>query len=162
MSFRENLARRVFRWWHDRQVRALRESFAACGVGLSLDLPAVIRGTDRIRIGSRVSINAYAHFWGQGGITIGDDCLIASHVTITSLTHDIDAPRFRDSLIQKPVVLEDNVWIGSHATILPGVTIGRGAVVGAGAVVTKNVPPRAVVVGVPARVQKILPDRPTA
>ncbi len=55
---------------------------------------------------------------------------------------------------EKPVVIEDDVWIGSRVTILPGVTIGRGSVVGAAAVVTKDVPPYSVVAGNPAKVVK--------
>ncbi len=100
--------------------------------------------------GRGVSINAFVHIWGQGGVTIGDNCLIASHVVVTSLTHDPQAPNHAESLIARPVVIGRNVWIGSHAVILPGVTVGDGAVIGAGAVVTKDVPPGITVVGIPA------------
>jgi acetyltransferase-like isoleucine patch superfamily enzyme len=83
-------------------------------------------------------------------VTIGDDTLIASHVAITSLTHDPRADLYSASQQSRPIVIGRNVWIGTHAVILPGVTIGDGAIIGAGAVVTRDVAPRAVVVGVPA------------
>lgn len=89
--------------------------------------------------------------WGSGGITIGNDVLIAAHASITSVTHDKAAACYRDSTVYAPVVIGDNVWIGSGAVILPGVTLGSGCIVGAGAVVTRDVPPRTVVTGVPAR-----------
>jgi maltose O-acetyltransferase len=60
----------------------------------------------------------------------------------------------QSTLLMREVVIEEDVWIGAHAIIMPGVTIGRGAVVGAGAVVTTDVEPRAIVVGVPAKVLK--------
>jgi acetyltransferase-like isoleucine patch superfamily enzyme len=63
---------------------------------------------------------------------------------------DISTPIFRQGLVTAPVFIEDDVWIGCNATILKGVRIGRGAIVAAGAVVTKNVPPLAIVAGVPA------------
>jgi acetyltransferase-like isoleucine patch superfamily enzyme len=110
----------------------------------------VINNADHLRIGARVSINAFVHIWALGGVTIGDDTLIASHVAITSLTHDPRAELFSASLQSRPIVIGRNVWIGTHAVILPGVTIGDGAIIGAGAVVTKDVAPRTVVVGIPA------------
>ncbi len=103
-----------------------------------------------LRVGNGVSINAFVHIWAQGGVSIGDSSLIASHVAITSLTHGTGAETFAGSLVSKPVEIGRNVWIGSHAVILPGVTIGDGAVVGAGAVVTRNVEAGDVVAGVPA------------
>ena len=90
--------------------------------------------------------------WGQGKITIGNDCLIASHVSINSVTHDAKADLYTSTAIEKEVIIGNNVWIGSHAVILPGIKIGDNAIVGAGAVVTKDVPAGAVVVGVPAKV----------
>ena len=91
------------------------------------------------------------------GITrIGAKCLISQGVSIIGSNHSFDSgipiteqPSRTDKL---GVVIEDDVWIGTNATILPGVTIGRGAVVAAGSVVTADVPPGAIVAGVPARV----------
>lgn len=149
--FTDRLLTRFDRWLHDRRVAALKRTFAACGSGVSIDLPSVIRGGEKLRLGSRVSINAFVHIWAQGGLVIGDDTLIASHAAITTLTHDKSAARFRDTLVMKPVVIGANVWIGTHAVIMPGVTIGDGAIVGAGAVVTRDVAPGTTVTGIPAR-----------
>lgn len=104
-----------------------------------------------ITIGARVFINAGGRFQDQGGITIGDDCLIGHNAVIATLQHDI-APERRADLLPSPVVLGRNVWLGANVTVLPGVTIGDDAVVGAGSVVTKDVPARSIVVGSPARV----------
>lgn len=87
--------------------------------------------------------------WGGGGISTGNDVLIASDGVITSLTHDTNAACFRETTLRAPVVIGDNVWAG--AFILPGVTVGAGSIVAAGAVVTRDVPANAVVAGVPAR-----------
>jgi len=110
----------------------------------------VIHGPAHVTIGSGCSIAEFVHIWGQGRVVIGNDVLVASHVTITSVSHDRHASRYKDSLVFGQVTIEDNVWIGSGAVILPGVTLGTGCIVGAGAVVTKDVAPGAVVVGVPA------------
>jgi len=104
-----------------------------------------------LRLGERVFVNSGCRFQDQGGITIGDDALIGHNVVIATLNHDLD-PGQRGTTAPRPVVIGDRVWIGANATVLPGVTIGDGAVVAAGAVVTKDVPPRTVVGGVPARV----------
>ena len=104
-----------------------------------------------IKIGKRVFINAGCQFQDQGGITIGDDVLVGPQTIIATLNHDPD-PDKRGGMFAKPVVIGDKVWLGARVTICPGVTIGAGAIVGAGAVVTKDVPPRTVVAGVPAKV----------
>ena len=106
-----------------------------------------------IKIGKRVFINSGCCFQDQGGIEIGDDVLIGQQVVIATLNHDLQ-PKRRASMTPKPVKICNKVWIGAHATILPGVTVGEGAVVAAGAVVTKDVPPNTVVGGVPAKVIK--------
>lgn len=149
-TFLQRLITRLDRWLIEQRRQFLLRRFAACGENVSLQLPVVINHPDHLRVGSRVSINAFVHIWALGGVSIGDDTLIASHVAITSLTHDPTAASFAATTVTKPVVIGRNVWIGAHAVILPGVTIGDGAIVGAGAVVTKDVAPRAIVTGVPA------------
>lgn len=149
-DFTQRLIRRLDSWLSDRRIATLKGQFAACGEQVSIQLPVVINNADHLRIGDRVSINAFVHIWALGGVTIGDDTLIASHVAITSLTHDPQAEVFSASSQARPVLIGRNVWIGTHAVILPGVTIGDGAIIGAGAVVIRDVAPKSVVVGVPA------------
>lgn len=108
-----------------------------------------------ITVGKRVFINSGCCFQDQGGIYIGDDCLIGQQVVIATLNHDLD-PAHRKDLLPKPVRLGRNVWVGAHATILAGVTVGDNAVIAAGAVVAKDVPAGTVVGGVPAKVIKTL------
>jgi maltose O-acetyltransferase len=135
-----------------RKVKSLKSTFKTCGDNVSIQLPVCINGSKNISVGNDVSINAFVHIWGQGGVTIGNDCLIASHVSITSLTHNVDAALYRHENIAKQVIIGNNVWIGTHAVILPGVEIGDNAIVGAGAVVNKNVPANTIVAGVPAKI----------
>lgn len=102
-----------------------------------------------IRIGSDCIIGENVVLDGRDDITIGDHVDIASEVMIYNSQHDIHNPTF--DAISAPVVIEDYVFIGPRAIILPGVTIGKGAVVAAGAVVTKDVAADTVVGGVPAK-----------
>ena len=111
-----------------------------------------------IHVGKFVFINAGCSFQDQGGITIGDGCLIGHNTVIATLNHD-ENPAKRNELHPAPVVIGKKVWVGSNATILPGVTIGDNAIVAAGAVVTKDVPPDTVVAGVPARILREIHDK---
>lgn len=106
-----------------------------------------------ISIGKDVFINSGCHFQDQGGITIGDGTLIGHNVVLATINHDLDPTKNRINHYA-PIHIGEHVWIGSNATILPGVTIGDWAVVGAGAVVARDVPSMTVVGGVPAKVIK--------
>lgn len=110
-----------------------------------------------IRIGKNVFINSCCCFQDQGGISIGDGSLIGHCVVIATINHDF-APERRGDEYMKPVAIGKNVWIGAHATVLPGVSIGDGAVIAAGAVVTKDVPAGVVAGGVPARIIRKLAE----
>lgn len=106
-------------------------------------------------IGEHSFIGCNAVLGAGGGIRIGNHVLIGQSANIHAENHVFRDPHrlIREQGVSyQGVVIEDDVWIGSKATILDGVTIGRGAVVGAGAVVTRDVPPLAIVAGVPARV----------
>ena len=103
-----------------------------------------------IHIGRNVFINAGCKFQDQGGIYIGDNALIGHNVVMATLNHE-ENPESRANLIAAPIRIGNKVWIGSNATILPGVTIGDGAIIAAGAVVTKDVEEESIVAGVPAK-----------
>jgi len=111
-----------------------------------------------ITIGDRVSINYDCHIGCVNEITIGNDVLLASRVYVSDHSHgatnysDIDlSPSERLVHSKGPVIIEDGVWIGEGACILPGVRIGRHAIVGANAVVTRDVAPYTIVAGIPAQ-----------
>lgn len=109
-----------------------------------------------ITIGENVFINACCHFQDHGGVTIGEGSFIGHNVVFATLNHGL-APQDRSTTYPAPIKLGKNVWIGSNATILQGVTIGDNAVVGAGAVVTKDVEANTIVGGVPATFIKFIP-----
>ena len=106
-----------------------------------------------IYIGKNVFINCCCHFQDQGGIYIGDGALIGSFVVLATINHGLN-PAQRSDNHPSPIHIGKNVWLGSHCTVLPGVTIGDNSVIAAGAVVTKDVPAYSVAAGVPARVIK--------
>lgn len=111
-----------------------------------------------LKIGKNCSINSFCFIDADiGNVEIGDNVLIGPHVGIHGSNYNY-ASREKlivdQDIVSKGIRIEDDVWIGSHSTILDGVTIGKGAVIGAGAVVTKDIPPYSIAVGVPARVIK--------
>ena len=110
-----------------------------------------------IILGKNVFINSGCRFQDQGGITIGDGVLIGHNVVIATLNHNLQ-PKKRANLIPMSVKIGNCVWIGSNATILPGITIGDNAVIGAGSVVTKDVPKNTVVAGNPAMVIQMIEE----
>jgi len=120
---------------------------------------------DVIVIGKHCQVNEDVYI--QSAI-IGDYVMIAQHVAILAVTHNfdrIDVPIIlQGSTKVKPVIINDDVWIGRNVVIMPGITIGKGVIVGAGAVVTKDIPDYAIVGGVPAKllryrnVEKYIPQ----
>ncbi|QDY90237.1 glycosyltransferase [Arthrobacter sp. UKPF54-2] len=108
-----------------------------------------------VRIGARSAIGVNNVIWGQGGVTIGVDALLGPDVVIVSENHEsssIDIPIRLQGSARAPIRIGDGCWIGAGAKILAGVSMGNGSVVGAGAVVTRDVPPYAIVAGVPAKI----------
>lgn len=143
-------------------------------IGAAVTLKATDGG--RIVLGDRVTISNGATlvakrgwltigadgFVGEGAVLvarerleIGADALIAEHVTVRDQDHgmrDPDRPMRTQGYTTAPIIIGDDVWLGSKSVVLKGVSIGKGAVVGAGAVVTRSLPSGAIAVGVPARV----------
>jgi len=118
-------------------------------------------GKKTLHFGSNVQINDYVHITAMESVKIGNNVLMASKIYISDCTHgnysgvenhsSPEVPPIKRSYVCKPVVIEDNVWIGESVSILPGVTIGKGCVIGANSIVTKNIPPYVIAVGVPAK-----------
>lgn len=127
-----------------------------CGksVWISEGARVIVKESGRLDIGDRVFVNHHAMIDCHQSIEIGRGALIGPFVYIGDFDHDIhrgSVPEIGKESICAPVIIGDHVWIGAHAVVLKGVTIGEGAVVAAGAVVTRNVEPMSIVGGVPAR-----------
>ncbi len=107
-----------------------------------------------IRLGNDCYVGPYAILNGQGGLTIGDNVLIAGHCHIVAGNHrfdDPDRPINTQGFDSRGIVIQDDVWLGAGAKVLDGVRIGHGSIVSAGAVVTRDVAPLSIMAGVPAR-----------
>ncbi len=123
---------------------------AAILMGQEVQMAGLRTSGKRVSIGKGTVINHGCFLYTTGGLLIGNNVSISRGVWLVTGSHDMNDPRFPD--FYKPIAIGDYAWIGVRATILGGVTIGEGAVVMAGAVVTRDVPPFAVVGGVPARI----------
>lgn len=141
----------------------LEELFGSIGENVEIDTPFYCDYGKNIFIGSDVIINISCTFVDNRPIRIGNQVLIASNVQIYTSSHPVlprerlvpdwkekGAPFFRT--YAKPVTVEDGVWIGGGAILLPGVTIGKNSVIGAGSVVNRSIPENCVAVGNPCRV----------
>lgn len=137
----------------------LRRHLGSCGEGVRISQGVVLEMLANLHLGSHVFINRGTVISARARITIGDDVLIGPHVGIHSSDHgyeDAAIPIRCQPHRSSPIVVGDDVWIGGHATVLRGVTIGRGSVVAAGAVVNRDVPEGVLVAGVPARVVRAI------
>jgi len=111
-----------------------------------------------IALGRNVFVNYNCVFLDCGPISLGDETMLGPAVQLYTAAHPLDAAERRSGIEwTRPIRIGRDVWIGGGAVVLPGVTIGDGAVVGAGSVVTRDVPPGAVVVGNPARIVRNIP-----
>ena len=128
----------------------MRLGGAKIGKGTSIHIGARFFSLKNIKIGEDTIIGYRCFLDGREELTIGSHVDVASEVMIYNSEHDVNSDSF--SAVNGAVVIEDYVFVGPRAIILPGVTIGRGAVVAAGAVVTKDVNDFTIVGGVPAKV----------
>ncbi len=128
---------------------------------VSIDHGVDIRAYDKegghITIDEHTYVGPYVCMAGPGFIKIGKDCMVASHSSLYANNHifaDPERPFREQGVSSEGIVIEDDCWLGTGVRVLDGVTIGKGSVIGAGSVVTKDIPPYSVAVGVPARVIK--------
>lgn len=169
LSLKEALKKavvRVYNWWLDFKIfivdmtgfcpfwfwRKFIYRLAGLKIGKGSKIHVFCRFFEpkNIEIGEDTIIGEYAFLDGRAKLKIGNHVDIASQVLIYNSKHDINDPEFKAK--EYPVEIEDYVFVGPRAIIMPGKKIGRGAVVAAGAIVTHDVPPGKIVAGVPARV----------
>jgi acetyltransferase-like isoleucine patch superfamily enzyme len=113
-----------------------------------------------VRIGRNCAINARVFLLGHHRISIGDDVILSAGAML--IDAGLESKNFGlvgvPSYVVGEIVVEDGVWVGAGAIVLPGVTIGRKSIIGAGSVVTRDVPPYSIAVGVPARATRRTDD----
>jgi len=131
----------------------LDELLGAFGAGSYVTPPLWCDYGYPISIGARTFLNVGTMILDGGGVTIGDDVLIATGVQLLTATHPFDAVQRRAGWESAaPITVGDGAWLGGGVIVCPGVSIGAEAVVGAGSVVTRDVPAGALAVGNPCRV----------
>jgi acetyltransferase-like isoleucine patch superfamily enzyme len=141
----------------DASVDASRSPGVRFGDKVTLNRYAYIQGGNGgVRLGNGVEINNFSIVNGTGGVDIGDDTLVGPGVRIISYQHRhaADATIRSQPVDARPIRIGRDCWLGANAIIMSGVSIGDGVVVAAGAVVRVDIPPRAIVAGVPATVKK--------
>lgn len=148
--------------------KIIGELFGSVGNNVHIDIDFHCEYGINIHCGSDVIINMNCTFVDNNRINIGNNVLIASDVKIYTATHTTDIAGRTNTpankkisgcfcrTYSKPITIEDNVWIGGGAILLPGVTIGKNSVIGAGSVVTRSIPENSVAVGNPCRTIKRL------
>lgn len=143
-------------FWKKIRWMACKGLFNYCGKDARIEPRAFFHSGRNISLGDRSGIGENAKL--RGIITIGNDVMIGEDVLMITANHKYkrtDIPMCEQGFTEeKPIIIGNDVWIGSRVIILAGVKVGKGAIIGAGAVVAKDVPERAIVVGNPAKVIK--------
>jgi carbonic anhydrase/acetyltransferase-like protein (isoleucine patch superfamily) len=136
------------------------------GVSLDRGVTLLCSGTaqpNKLVIRSGTYVNRLTMFDAHQDLEIGTDCMIGPYCYFTDANHGMDAGTTIKNQSMKPEALhvEAGCWIGAHVTVLAGVCIGRGSVIGAGSVVTSDIPPNTIAVGLPARVIRLRSSSPS-
>lgn len=130
-----------------------------CGENVRVGVNVEIRGWNKLEIGNNVSIHRECYVDAQGGLKIGNDVSIAHQCSILTENHtwsDENVAIKYNPKSSDPVVIQDDVWLGCAARIMPGIHIGKRSIIAAGAIVTKSVETRTVVGGNPAKLIKTI------
>ncbi len=137
----------------DEREAIIRQLFGHVGKEITLHSPFHCDFGEQITVGDHFVGNFNLTILDEAPVTIGNHVFIGPDVGIYTVRHALLPDQRNAGIMQSlPVTIHDNVWIGGHATLLPGVTIGQGAVIGAGSVVTHDIPPQVVAAGNPCRV----------
>jgi acetyltransferase-like isoleucine patch superfamily enzyme len=142
-------------YWLQRLSMPRPKDLRNCGPNTVLHPRVFVTHPSLVCIGDWTTIYEETYLHSEGGLHIGDYVGIGCRVTILTFDHhyrNAEAVPFDNKIFRRPVIIRDFAWIGWNSCILPGVEIGEGAIVGMGSVVTKNVPPLAIVLGNPAEV----------
>lgn len=139
----------------DKRIEILKKLLGEFHISSHLEGPINVAYGKNIKIGKNTYGNFNLTLIDEREIKIGDGVLIAPNVTITTTGHPID-PTLRSEwkLYSLPINIEDNVWIGAHSVIFPGVTIGKNSIIGAGSVVTKDIPENVIAFGNPCKIYR--------
>lgn len=144
----------------EKRDKLIREMFGKVGKHVWVEPPVYFSYGTNIHIGDNFYANFNFTIVDDYTVTIGDNVLIAPNVTISVTGHPVHHElRKAGEMFSFPVTIGNNVWIGSNVVINPGITIGDNSVIGAGSVVTKDIPPDVVAVGVPCKVIRTITDR---
>lgn len=150
-----------FGYWLRRVL--MRHIATECGVGVIVKQFAYLGSALELRIGNNAQIGANSRIGPS--VSIGNDVVMGPDVVLMTTAHAFENPqvpiRLQGALPVKPIVLEDDVWIGTRVVVLPGVRLGKGCIIGANSLVTKDVPPLAIVGGSPAKVIRYRGERIT-
>jgi len=136
-----------------KRLQLLRSIMGSLGESCWIEPPLRVAYGTHIHIGNHFYANFNLTVVDDATVTIGNNVMIAPNVTLATAGHPIDPDiRITGQQFSLPIVIEDNVWLGTGVIVNPGVTIGRNSVIGTGSVVTKSIPPDVVAAGVPCRV----------
>lgn len=144
-----------FRSLYDARAKQLHTIIGKVGPDAFIEPPFTVDYGCNIRLGERAYANFNLTILDCALVEIGARTMIGPNVSILAATHEVEVQSRRDNIeYAKPIIIGSDCWIGGHAVILPGVTIGKGSTIGASSVVTKDVPAWSVAMGSPARVVK--------
>ncbi|MEZ8543822.1 sugar O-acetyltransferase [Vibrio splendidus] len=144
----------------DKRQQIMKQLFAEVGEGCYIEPPLNANWGRHTHLGDNVYVNFNLTLVDDTDVFIGDNVMIAPNVTIATGTHPISPElRLKAAQFNVPVRIGNNVWLGAHTVVLPGVTIGENSVIGAGSIVTKDIPANVVAVGNPCRVVREINER---
>lgn len=144
-----------YSWPISKKIKQVSGKLMFDKCGKNVDIGRHISFSSKVSMGDNSSIGDNAYI--SGTLTIGENVMIAANCAFIAYNHGssrTDIPMNQQGAIEKPIVIDDDVWIGYGVTILPGVHIGKGSIIAAGAVCTKDIPEYVVAGGIPAKVIK--------